>query len=98
MLDEYGQVWTKGLDQVALAMVLTPAAYNDSLVHDSYLCNEDRVLRGGQQLPFPTRRVVGSNLTLPAEPNFVGNTGNYAIYDVCPEVCRPEDHKDWIFC
>jgi len=31
-------------------------------------------------------------------PNFVGNTGNYAIDHVCPEECRPKDHKDWLLC
>jgi hypothetical protein len=100
MIKEYGQGWTKGRDQIALAIVVTPSAFNDSLVHDSYLCRSEFYMRGAKSAPFPTQRVSGPNFTLPdpVEPNFVGNTGNYAINEKCPVECRPENHKDWILC
>ena len=100
MLKEYGSGWYKGQDQVALAIILSPHAFNDSVVHDSYLCQVDILMKGKLNLPFPTQRLSGPNFTMPApvEPNFVGNTGNYAIDDVCPIDCRPADHKDWLLC
>ena len=100
MIEEYGQGWTKGRDQIALAIVLTASAFNDSLVHDSYLCVSDLYMKGAKSAAFPTQRVSGPNFTLPnpIEPNFVGNTGNYAINEKCPVECRPETHKDWILC
>ena len=99
MLQEYGSGWSKGNDQTALAIVLTGPAFEDSVVHDSYLCLISNI-KGALPLPFPTQRLSGPNFTKPSGgvPNFVGNTGNYAISDICPEECRPKDHKDWLMC
>ena len=51
-----------------------------------------------QQVAFPTQRISGPDFSLPNEPNFVGNTGDFAIAIECPEDCRPTDHKDWKLC
>ncbi len=64
MLQEYGSTWGKGIDQVALAVVLSGPASEDSVVHDSYLCIYG-YLKGALPLPFPTQRLSGENFTLP---------------------------------
>jgi hypothetical protein len=65
MLQEYGSTWGKGIDQAALAEVLSGPASHDSVVHDSYLCIYG-YLKGALSLPFPTQRLSGENFTLPA--------------------------------
>jgi len=99
MLQEFGSGWSKGNDQTALAVVLMAPASEDSVVHDSYLC-QGLFIKGALSLPFPTQRLSGPNFTIPGIgiPNFVGNTGNYAINHTCPEECRPKNHKDWLLC
>ena len=51
--------------QVALAIIISPHAFNDSLVHDSYLCKVDILMKGSLNLPFPTQRISGKNFTMP---------------------------------
>ena len=99
MIHKHSSSWDKGHDQSVLSMVVAPHAANDTLAHDSYLCQEF-FIRGSITVPFPTQRLSGPNFTLPIPevPNFVGNTGNYAINIVCPEACRPKNHKDWKLC
>ena len=65
-----------------------PWAKNDSVSHDSYNCKSFNFTQ-----PWPTKRKMK-----PA--NFVGAIFlNGPILDkICPEECRPKDHKDWKYC
>ena len=94
--DELGSVWQRGNDQRALTKFLLPRATNDSLIHDSFHCKHKLLIRGSISMPFPTQRLVGNNSS--EEPNFVGNQGVEGIRIQCPIECRPDDHKDWIYC
>jgi hypothetical protein len=99
MIRGHSSLWDKGYDQSALTLVVAPHAENDTLAHDSYLC-QSTFISGSIIVPFPTQRLSGPNFTKPKSevPNFVGNTGNYAIDKVCPVACRPKNHSDWKLC
>ena len=99
MIQKHSSSFDKGHDQSALSLVVAPRAANDTLAHDSYLC-QSVFISGSITLPFPTQRLSEPNFTKPKNetPNFVGNTGNYAIDIECPEACRPKSHKDWKLC
>ncbi len=63
-----------------------PWARNLSVQHDSYTC---------AQYPgstaFPTRRTT-------EKANYVSAAPNDLLLASCPAECRPEGHKDWIYC
>ena len=81
--------------QTALSNVVAPKAANDGFVHDSYLCQEARLIKGSQSSAFPIQRTDSSS----KKANFVGNTrGSLPITFECPDECRPRDHKDWKLC
>ena len=65
-----------------------PWAEEDSIGHDSFLCDKYLNTR-----PFPTQRNIGAN-------NFVGSdvNVNWTISSPCPIPCRPDNHKDWLYC
>lgn len=72
-------------DQYILNKYIWPEVEFDSLQHDSYLCD-----LFPNSKPFPTKR----------KQFFVGCVRDCFIFmdEVCPEKCRPKDHKDWIYC
>ena len=94
MILQYGDKWSKGIDQLALGMVVAPYAAKDSLVHDSYNC-QSGLIKGSVSEAWPSERTLSED---PSLPNFVGNTGDFSIAIECPEQCRPENHKDWRMC
>ena len=61
---------------------------NKTCVHDSHLCH---LYRGGHWRPYPTKRQTGPY-------NFIGAAGPMELKRECPENCRPENHKNWIYC
>ena len=65
-----------------------PWAKWSALSHDSYTCNLFPRTKA-----FPTRRLVEKN-------NFVASVveAGDVMKKHCPEKCRPEDHKDWLYC
>jgi hypothetical protein len=81
----------KGLDQDFLAEYIWRVARRNATVHDSYSCTDF-----GNSLPFPTER--------PKSMCFVAcfNCCNITINDrknhECPWKCRPENHKNWLYC
>lgn len=77
-------------DQNILETQLWPLASLNVTVHDAYTC-----MRFGRSLPFPSQRVKFT---------FVGQRSYRSMYlrerthAICPHQCRPENHKDWLYC
>ena len=65
-----------------------PWAKRVSIGHDSYTCHSYPYTKG-----FPTQRKNEPN-------NFVASvvSENHTLWEICPEECRPKDHKDWTHC
>ncbi len=79
----------EGSDQFLLSYYVWPWASGRSMQHDSYTCH----LFGGRASPWPTRREGGVG-------NFVGAPFALAasVKELCPERCRPREHKEWTKC
>jgi hypothetical protein len=108
-----GQQQVKAQDQFSLADIVWPIAKYDvvniitylffgiisatiksnifQMAHDTYGCQNERLIRLSpiKVFPFPTQR-NGSY--------YIGGAGHELYPDKCPEVCRPEGHKDWEYC
>ena len=79
----------KKKDQHFLIAYVYPLLRNVSVIHDSHLCKLYK-----DSKPFPTRRIGAC---------FIGSTDydNSCInkkFHLCPEECRPKNHKDWTTC
>ena len=67
------------------------------MVHDSYHCGDLAGLKSFRSRPFPTKREEGVG-------NFVGSSvsrnGSIDLIEGngCPEMCRPREHRAWMFC
>lgn len=78
-----------GHDQNLLDKYVWPLIRNDSVSHDSYWC------RWFGAKPWPTRRY---------QMDFVGDkfpwheNREFVLATECPIPCRPQKHKDWIYC
>ncbi len=86
----------KGIDQIVLERHLWKVVLKDIVVHASYHC---RMAPEEKHRAFPTRRRESGN----TYRNYVGSDGHdYDViptrFPVCPEVCRPTNHKDWLYC
>ncbi|XP_047497909.1 uncharacterized protein LOC125044972 [Penaeus chinensis] len=83
-----------GQDQKLLKQILWPYARTNVLNHASFTCKK-KLREHGPAVPFPTKREGGKycgwGTYKVAEARLVANT-------VCPEECRPKDHKDWTRC
>ena len=66
-----------------------PEAKNNALIHDSFNCDKNN---GG--VPFPTQRLGDCYVAIMSMCN--NNTSSKSL--VCPSICRPKDHQDWITC
>ncbi|CAF3386753.1 unnamed protein product [Rotaria socialis] len=85
--------YTRDGDQPFLVNEVWPYVKKSSLFHDSFHCNQFN----GNMKPFPTKRpsINGSNI-------FVGCikpcTDDRYVFGECPINCRPNHHKEWIYC
>ena len=75
-------------DQFFLRQKIYPIVVNQAVIHDSYTCH-----LFAKSQPFPSQRIV---------MDFVGSVKSFSNQSqdiiVCPQECRPIDHKDWIYC
>ncbi|KAK8727009.1 hypothetical protein OTU49_009880, partial [Cherax quadricarinatus] len=80
-------------DQVLLKRVVWPDMLDTVLAHDSYFCGNPHFQSRHRSQPFPTQRVgryfVGWGPTRDHE--LPGIT-------MCPSLCRPPQHQDWLYC
>ncbi|KAI9559307.1 hypothetical protein GHT06_016096 [Daphnia sinensis] len=86
-----GQQQIKFQDQLSLADIVWPIAKYDVMAHDTYGCQNERLVRLSplKVHPFPSKR---------NGRYYVGGAGHDLYPDKCPEACRPPDHKDWEYC
>lgn len=75
-----------GMDQIVLNRAMAGLAEPYLLNHDSYTCTH----KYGTVRPFPTKRKENGE--------GVGWPVAWGTAKECPEICRPEAHKDWIAC
>lgn len=75
-------------DQNILQKYVWPLIKNDSIQHDSYHCK----LYPGS-IPFPTQRNIDKAFVGCYQP-----CGKVNPPVKCPAKCRPEKHKNWIYC
>ena len=86
----------RGADQFLLAYYFWPLAIKNSTIHDSYHC-QVKDLGGEFSQPFPTRRPNGSRCHVGAL-GCCDTKSSLSIIQICPENCRPIEHRDWIYC
>ncbi|CAF3079143.1 unnamed protein product [Rotaria socialis] len=83
-------------DQLFLSEIIWAKVKAHSLIFDSYSCKAF----GGrpflsQRLPSTTNCFLGC--IRPCCLNITSAAFD-AKYFICPEICRPKDHQDWIYC
>ena len=78
----------KGNDQFFLGSHVYDLIKTNSVVHDSYLCENYR-----DSKPWPTQRVGNCFVGSPGDCNATATD----FYD-CPDKCKPRNHLDWKKC
>ena len=86
---KYNQNSLKGQDQYFLADKIYPLIRDNSIIHDSYLCNSYK-----DSEPFPTKRKGNCFV---AFNELQCNETSSQFYE-CPRNCRPKEHLDWLNC
>ena len=82
---------TYGEDQKYLPHYVYPFIRENSIIHDSHLCN-----RFKDSEPFPTRIQGGCWV---GKPYVIEQDDCEKLcWHVCPIECRPKDHLDWWSC
>ena len=80
-------------EMVYLRHLTWPTIRDNSNIYDSYNCEKHKELGVGR--PWPTKRrggfYVGSGPTKGSVINKLRNVK-------CPVACRPENHRDWLYC
>lgn len=75
-------------DQIFLRENVYNLLVKNATIHDSYYCNIY-----DNSKPFPTQR---------KEMDHVGSVKSQlktiVKISICPIVCRPQDHQDWLYC
>ncbi len=87
-------VHKKEFDQNLLQAIVWPVAKFDSVVHDCFHCEKEKLCPPGVCRPFPTRR----NGTLYTGWGATKNKPTDTLVLKCPVACRPQSHKDWDYC
>ena len=64
-----------------------------ALSHDSYTCH-----KFARTSPFPTQRTAGVGNFIGSVVSLNSSIGLTGEGGICPEKCRPKDHKDWLYC
>ena len=82
---------TKSLTQTKLTCSLKNGHFSSQMAHDSYNCENGRLLQRStlKMFPFPTQREGRL---------YVGGAGAELYADKCPVTCRPSENKDWEYC
>jgi hypothetical protein len=99
--DEFLKMYSGRGDQLFLTHHIWPLARQNSLAHDSFTCLWSRYIYREDTRPFPSRREHPSCFVGCPKPCCTFETKNntdYSKFKECPSTCRPEEHKDWLFC
>jgi len=82
-----------GWDQIALVRYIWPWSKKVALSHDSYTCH-----KFARTSPFPTQRTAGVGNFIGSVVSLNSSIGLTGEGGICPDKCRPKDHKDWLYC
>ncbi|CAF3318065.1 unnamed protein product [Rotaria sp. Silwood2] len=84
-----------GGDQDFLAYIIWSNVKKHALIFDSYNCRK----QSGR--PFLSRRTLADNCFLGCIRPCCTNITSLIVYNrkyICPPLCRPRDHRGWIYC
>jgi len=81
-------------DQTLLSQLVWPKIKDQTLVFDSYTCEQ---FHEGHQRPFPTER-SSRECHLGCVRPCCQNSSKIILTKPCPEKCRPKNHPDWTYC
>ncbi|UJR35346.1 hypothetical protein I4U23_028104 [Adineta vaga] len=88
-------------DQLFLEDHIWPLARRNSLAHDSFSCFWSYYIQRTDTRPYPTKREHSScflGCPKPCCTNESKSVKDSPTYIKCPRICRPKEHKDWLFC
>ncbi|XP_066946954.1 uncharacterized protein [Macrobrachium rosenbergii] len=83
---------SRNFDQYLLANYVWPRIKDDVMQHNSYNCQQEGFTNS---IPFLTQRIDG--LYCGWGP-FKFKERRKVFMTLCPEQCRPKDHKTWVYC
>jgi hypothetical protein len=89
VINQYSSA-SDGNDQLFLQNHVYSVIRENSVIHDSYLCQSF----GGT--PYPTQRVGPCHIG--GQNAFICENFRNQSFAPCPKECRPKDHQDWITC
>lgn len=81
-------------DQTLLMDIVWPKVKQQTLVFDSYTCEQ---FTDGHQYPFPTQR-PSRDCHLGCIRPCCQNSSRIILSKPCPIQCRPKNHTDWLYC
>lgn len=81
-------------DQTLLTELIWPKVKDQTLVFDSYTCEQ---LPHPNWQPFPSQR-PSRECHLGCVRPCCQNSTNIVFKNPCPEKCRPKNHTDWLYC
>jgi len=82
-------------DETLLGELIWPTVKNQTLVFDSYLCQQ---FPEGNLRPYPTQRSSTDCHLGCIRPCCGENLSKIVLQEPCPQQCRPKNHTDWIYC
>ena len=98
---EFLKLYSNKGDQLFLTHHIWPLARKNSIAHDSFSCLWSRYVYRGDTRPFRSKREHPTCFVGCPKPcctyDMKKNT-DLSGYKQCPYACRPDGHKDWIFC
>lgn len=100
-LKRFLEKYSRAGDQSFLSDHLWPLARKNSLAHDSYHCIWSKYIYRSDTRPFLTKREHPSCFVGCPKPCCTEESKkitDLSKYQKCPASCRPNEHKDWLFC
>ncbi|CAF0767022.1 unnamed protein product [Adineta ricciae] len=100
-IEQFWKSYSKRGDQLFLEHHVWPIARQNALAHDSFSCFWSRYIYRTDTRPFPTRiehPTCFLGCPKPCCTNESRSRTDFSSFKHCPVMCRPENHKDWIFC
>lgn len=99
---QFLKTYSRTGDQLFLTNHIWPLARRqNSLAHDSFTCLWSRFIYQIDTRPFPSKRPHPScfvGCPKPCCPDEINPNEDLSSHRQCPSLCRPKQHKDWLFC
>jgi hypothetical protein len=100
-INKFLKTYSRTGDQLFLAHHIWPLARPNSLTHDSFTCFWSRFIYRTDTRPFPSKRQHPSCFVGCPKPCCTSEhitNKDLSLYKQCPSTCRPNEHKDWLYC